>query len=406
MPEFKYTASDTDGVINSNTIIADNEEEVLITLRRENLTLINLQELEEAKVTFVDKVFNRVSNDDKGQFLEYFASMLEAGLSVSDVLQAFYEDLDKPQLRLFVKNTQYGIRNGKQLSECFADHPDLFPPLYTGMVKVGEASGTLAQSLRQLAEQIDKSNKLKSKVRNSMIYPAVLMFALVAIVIILLVVVFPRLEEFFVDAGLELPPLTAFLLALSQALTRYWFIVTALLVGGIYAYRRAMKSSPQFKMFMGRLFLRIPIFGGINKTTNVALFTRTFGSLLSSGVNVLEAADVVRESLTNPVYKSIIDVMKEDLSKGNTIADTMKKYPKYFSPFEIRVLYISDRTGTLSKGLGNVAVFYEEKLFSMLAGLSTAIEPIILLVMGVVVAVIAVAVITPIYQLLSGVEGV
>ncbi len=129
MPEFKYTASDSDGVIVGTTMIAENEEEVISNIKRQNMTLINLKEIEEAKVSFSDKLFNRVSNADKAQFLEYFASMLEAGLSVTDVLQAFYEDLDKPMLRKFVKDTQYGIRNGKQLSECFEDYPELFPAL-------------------------------------------------------------------------------------------------------------------------------------------------------------------------------------------------------------------------------------------------------------------------------------
>ncbi len=238
-----------------------------------------------------------------------------------------------------------------------------------------------------------------------MIYPAVLIFALVAIVIILLVVVFPRLEEFFADANLELPALTQMLLGLSRLLINQWYIFIGATVGGLWAFKRANKN-PKFQSQLGKFLLRVPIFGPINRSTNVALFSRTFGSLLESGVNVLEAADVVQQSLTNKVYKDIIDTMKDDLSKGNTLADTMKKYPQYFSPFEIRVLYISDRTGTISQGLLNVAKFYEDKLFTLLTGLSTAIEPIILLVMGLVVAVVAVSVITPIYELLGGVENV
>src|SRR5690349_13137704 len=125
MPEYKFTASNSDGVITSSTLVAENEEEVLITMKRQDMTLINLKELQDTENSFVDKYFKKVTNIDKAQFLEYFASMLQAGLSVSDVLQAFYEDLEKPMLRKFVKDTQTAIRNGKQLSEAFAAHPEL-----------------------------------------------------------------------------------------------------------------------------------------------------------------------------------------------------------------------------------------------------------------------------------------
>jgi len=405
MPEFKYTASDPDGVINSTTVIAENEEEVLTDIQRNDLTIINITELEEAKVTFSDKLFNRVSNNDKAQFLEYFASMLEAGLPVSEVLQAFYEDLDKPMLRKFVKDTQYGIRNGKPLSECFEDYPDLFPALYVGMIRVGEASGTLAKSLRQLADQLKRSNKLRGKVKAAMAYPAVLILGMTGVILVLMVVVFPKLEGFFVDAGLDLPIQTRIMIDLGKFTANYWYLWMSAIAGAIFFYTKVRKR-PKVQNFLGRLMLRIPIFGPINKNMNVALFARTFGSLLESGVNILESTDVVQKSLSNQVYINIMDTIREDLEKGNTLADTMKKYPKNFSPFEIRVLYISDRTGTIAQGLLSVAEFYENKLFNMLSGLSSAIEPIILLAMGVVIAIIALSVITPIYQLMGGVESV
>lgn len=405
MAEYKYIATNEEGVVHTGTMLAENEEDVEVNLEKDNLILVNLKLIPDAKESFLDGILHGVSSNDKAQFLEYFASMLEAGLSVSDVLQAFYEDLDKPRLRKFVKDTQYGVRNGKKLSECFEDYPDMFPKLYSGMIKVGEASGTLAQSLRHLANQLKKTNELNAKVKNAMIYPVILVIALFFVITVLLLVVFPRIEGFFTDAGLELPPLTLALLSLSQLISNNLLIVVMLLVAAFFGYKRANKN-PKFRLFKSKLILRLPILGPLNRAINVAVFARTFGSLLASGVNILEAVEVVRVSLGNQVYADIMAQMKEDIAVGNTIADIMQKYPKNFSPFEIRVLSISERTGQVATGLQNIAEFYESKLYNLLAGLSSTIEPLLLIFMGGIVAVIAISVITPIYQLLADVSTI
>lgn len=404
MAEYKYTATNADGVIVSNTVLAENEEEVEIQLHKENLQLVNLRLIPEARESSLSGLLHRVNNTDKAQFLEYFASMLESGLSINDVLQAFYEDLDKPDLRKFVKETQYSLRNGKSLSECFAAYPKLFPELYVGMVKVGEASGTLAQSLRQLATQLKKSNELTGKVRNAMIYPIILVVALTAVITILVIVVFPKLEDFFSSSNLELPALTQFVISISRFATNYWYIIIGGIALLVFTYKQMMKEK-RFRIMRSKLMLKIPIFGSLNRTVNVALFARTFGSLLSTGVNILESADVVKATLSNDVYKDIMDDIRQDISVGNTLADSMKKHPENFSPFEIRVLSISDRTGEVAEGLNNVAEFYEQKVYGLLSGLSSAIEPVLLLSMGGIVVAIALAVITPIYQLLSSVNA-
>lgn len=406
MPEFKYTVSDAKGVISSKTILAENADEVKSMLAKDSLSLIFMQELPEARETLWDRYFHPVSNDDKAQFLEYFASMLESGLSVSDVLQAFYEDLDKPLLRQFIKDTQYGVRNGKKLSECFGDYPQLFPKLYVGMLEVGEASGTLAASLKQLSVQLKKSNEIKSKVRNAMIYPAIIITALTIVVVGMLVVVFPKLEEFFGDSNMELPAFTQMFLNISHFMTGYWYIILATIAIAILLYRNASRTSHNFRVWRSKFMLRVPIFGNLNKTTNVAIFSRTLGSLLSSGVHILESLEVVQNSLSNQIYIDIVEGLKADVAKGNSLADSMKKYPNYFNSFEIRVISISDRTGTIAEGLLSIADFYETRLYGLLAGVSSAMEPLLLIFMGGMVVSVALAVITPIYQLLSNVNSV
>ncbi|MBL8014783.1 MAG: type II secretion system F family protein [Candidatus Doudnabacteria bacterium] len=406
MGEYKYTATTSEGVIVSNVVLADTEDEVRALIDKEGLFLVNLRLLPEAKESFTDKFLKRVSETDKAQFLEYFASMLESGLSINEALEAFYEDLDKPLLRKFVKDTELSLRNGRKLSECFEAYPKLFPPLYVGMVKVGEATGTLAESLRHLANQLKKSNELKSKVRNAMIYPIILFTTLFTVIFVLLVFVFPKVQEFFGSSGLELPVFTRVLISLSDLVRNNFIFVALLAAVGIYAYRTASKRSENFRLRRSRFMLKFPIIGGINKSLNVALFARTFGSLLSSGVNILESVDVVRDSLKNESYKQVLVTIKEDLTVGNTLADSLKKYPHLFSPFEVRVLSISERTGEVAKGLTNIAEFYEARVSTLLGGLSAAIEPVMLLFMGGVVVAVALSVITPIFQLLSGVNSI
>ncbi len=404
MAEFKYTATNPDGIIMSETLVAESEEEVILILSKDNLELINIQELEEAQESLFDRIFNRVTNTDKAQFLEYFASMLEAGLTVDDALQAFYEDLDKPLLRKFVKETQYKVRNGKALSDCFLDFPEIFSPMFSGMIRVGETGGTLDNSFKQLAIQVKKSNAIRSKVRNAMMYPALLMIVMLGLATMLVMFVFPRLEEFFLDTGLELPGLTRAILDASALFRNYWYVLIILFFGFNYLRKYLLKKQA-VREKLGKWALKVPIFGSLNRTTNVALFTRILGTLLTSGVNILESLDVLKLSMGNASYSSLIDSIKEDITKGNSLADSIKKFPDHFAPFEIRVLSISDRTGGVAEGLSNIAEFYETKLFDMLAGLSATLEPVMLIVMGGAIAVLALSVITPIYSLLGGIDG-
>lgn len=403
MAEYKYIATTKNGTRVSDSIVAESEEDVELQLSRDGMQVVNIKLIPEAKETFLDKIFNKVSNADKAQFLEYFASMLEAGLTISDVLQAFYEDLDKPLLRKFIRDTQYNIRNGKRLSECFAAYPQLFPQMYEGMIKVGEASGTLAESLTTLALQLKKQNEIVGKVRNAMIYPTILVVALTSVVIVLIVFVFPEIQKFFKDAHLELPPITLFMLSLSYFIRTYWYLIIGTIAGGVTIYRQAMKNS-KFRRKQSDLILRAPIIGPIQRNMNVALFARTLGSLLSSGVNILESMDVVYDSLSSQTYKEIVKKLKADVEVGIPLADSMKNFSQYFSPFEIRVISISERTGETAKGLKNIAEFYENKLFALLGGISSAIEPVILIFMGGMVVMVALSVITPLYQLLANVQ--
>lgn len=403
MPEYKYTAADIEGHIKSDLILADNEEEVRLQLKRQNLDVITIVSIPDAEETTFDKMFNKVSTQDKAVFLEYFASMLESGLTVSDALQAFYEDLDKPKLRKFVKDAQQNIRNGQELSKSFEAYEDLFPKMYAGMIKVGEASGTLDKSLRQLAEQLKKTNEIKGKVKNAMIYPTVIITAMVLMVTGLIVFVIPQIAGFFDEVGLELPFLTQLLVDLSSIMQNYWFIIIPGLVVGFIAFGRVRKTE-NFKRWWGKVSLRLPVIGPIFRAQNVALFARTFGSLLSSGVNILEALDVVADSLDNQLYVNITKGLKEDIAKGNTLSDSLQKYSQHFAPFELRVIAISERTGKIAEGMMSVAVFYEAKLFGLLEGLSAALEPLILIFMGGIVALIAMAIIVPIFQIVGNIE--
>lgn len=404
MPEYKYTAADIEGAIKTDLMLADNEEDVRFQLKKQNLDVINITLIPDAEESFTDKIFKKVNTQDKAVFLEYFASMLESGLTVSDSLQAFYEDLDKPKLRKFIKDSQQSIRNGENLSDTFEKYPDLFPKMYSGMIKVGEASGTLDKSLRQLADQLKKTNEIKGKVKNAMIYPAVIMTAMFVMVVGLVIFVVPQIAGFFDQVGMDLPFLTQLLVDLSAFLNNYWWFVLPATIGGIWGFRKIAKTQG-FKNWWGKVSLKIPVFGPMLRTQNVALFMRTFGSLLISGVNILEALDVVAESLDNQVYVDIAIGLKEDVTKGNALSDSIQKYANYFAPFELRVLSISERTGKIAEGLLSVAEFYEQKLFGLLEGLSSALEPLILIIMGGVVALIAMAIIVPIFQLVSSVEN-
>lgn len=403
MPEYKYTAADIEGHISTDLILADNEEEVRLQLKRSNMDVISIVTIPDAEETTFDKMFNKVSTQDKAIFLEYFASMLESGLTVSDALQAFYEDLDKPKLRQFIKDAQQNIRNGQELSKSFEAYEDLFPKMYAGMIKVGEASGTLDKSLRQLAEQLKKTNEIKGKVKNAMIYPVVIMSAMTLMVTGLIVFVIPQIAGFFDEVGLDLPFLTKLLLDMSSFMQTYWYIIIPALGAGAFGFGKFRKTDT-FKLWWGKVSLKIPVIGPIFKAQNVALFARTFGALLSSGVNILEALDVVADSLDNKIYVDIVLGLKEDISKGNTLSDSLQKYSDSFAPFEMRVISISERTGKIAEGMMSVAVFYEAKLFGLLEGLSAALEPLILLAMGGIVALIAMAIIVPIFQIVGGIE--
>lgn len=402
MADYKYSASSSDGKVKNGTLKASSQEEALTMLAAQSLVPLSIQSVEETTKTDGKKA--KVKLIDKQIFFDHLSQMLVAGLSLTDILDALKDDTESKSFKVVIENLKYNIETGSTLSSGMAKYPKIFDNLSVKIIEIGEVSGTLSESAKQLAIQLKKSYELRAKVKGAMTYPAIILSMMLAIGTGLLVFVIPTLGTFFTQSNLKMPLTTQLLIDLSTFVKNDFFFIVIFIVGCIIGMRLLLRQ-PKIKRLTDRIILKTPIIGGISYRLNIVIFTRTLSSLLTSGVSITEALSICSEALSNSVYKDIALVCKNEVEKGVNLSDVMKKYPKTFSGLTVRMVAVGDKTGTTPQMLLNVSKFYQKQVDNTLGNISTIIEPIMMFIMGAGVLFLAVSVITPIYQLTSGISN-
>jgi type IV pilus assembly protein PilC len=340
-----------------------------------------------------------VSLQDKVFFAENLRVMVHAGLSITEGLNTLALQAESKHFRRVLLYVKENVESGRLLSQGLAKFPKVFPPVFTNMIQIGEVSGTLENVLGELSTQMSKDYELRAKVRGAMTYPIVVLVAMVGITVGLLVFVLPKLLEAFKDFGdVKLPLATRILMFTSDFVQAHGIAVLLACISLGVAFYLAARTSLG-RNLLHRFYLRAPILGPISRKVNLARFSRTVSGLLHTDIPVVQSLNVTASVLGNVHYREATLDCAERIKKGETIAQTLTRYPKLFPPIVVQMVMVGERSGMVDSLLADVAKFYEGQVDQTLDNLSSIIEPVLILMLGVMVGGIAIAVIAPTYSL-------
>jgi type IV pilus assembly protein PilC len=398
MITFSYQARDMSGKIVSGIQDALNEDNAVTSLMSRGLMVLSLQQ--KAAASKSKKKTWTVKETDLVLFTRQLSTMIEAGISLVQALTALYDQCDpkrQKSLRHIISDITTRVQGGETLNESIAKHPRVFDRLFVSMVKAGECGGLLAEILDRLAGFLEASARLRKKVKSAMTYPVIVICIAFAITTFLIVKVVPIFGEIFKDFGSKLPAPTQFLIDVSDFMRGEWYYLI-LGAGGIFFGLRFFLRSSGGKKFADRWKLKLPIFGPLIHKICMSRFSRTFAQLIRSGVPILEVLDIVGGASGNHVIESSIKGVSDDVEKGDNLSVALSKKP-IFPPMMLRMVAAGEATGKIDTMLEKMADFWDEEIEAMLDALTSLIEPLLIVFLGVIVGGIVIAMFLPIFKL-------
>ena len=406
MPKFLYTVKNiTNGETSGGEMEAKDEKTLAQDLRAQGLLVTSLKQTEEEpilQVKFFDR-FKSVPLKEKMTFTRNLSVMISSGLTVSRAVQNLNIQTRNKTFKNILQSVYDDVQSGKTLSEGLGRFPTVFSELFVNMVYVGEVSGNLEEVLDILALQLEKENDLLSKVRGALIYPAVILMAMIGIGILMLVYILPKITGVFKDMNVELPVTTQAIMALSDFLRSHSFISIGIIVAIVLAVKM-FSNTHAGKHFFGFVFVHTPIIGNIVIKVNCARFARIYSSLLKSGISVVNGLTIVSKTLSNVYYKKALTEAVAEIQKGVELSKVIAKYPDYFPILLTQILEVGEETGKTESVLQRLATFYEEEVSQITKNMSSIIEPILMLLIGSAVGFFAVAMLQPMYSVLENIK--
>jgi general secretion pathway protein F len=339
----------------------------------------------------------RPSSADIAVMTRQLATLVRAGVPLVESIAALVDQVEKETLVRVLTALGEALKEGTAFATCLAQHPKVFPPLYINMVAAGEASGTLETVLERLADFMEGQARLKGKLVSALAYPVLMTLIATLLVGALMVGVVPKVTSMFESLQQELPWYTALLIFVSDTLRAYWWLLFGVLGAAIYGFRR-WRSTPKGRLAWDKFMLRVPIFGRLNLLVAVARFARTLSTLLASGVALLSAMDIVKSVLGNAQLEAVVKDAISSIREGESIADPLRR-SGYFPPMVTHMIAVGERSGQLEQMLQNVSRTYEADVETKVTTLTSLLEPLIIVVMGGMVAFIAMSIIMPLVQM-------
>jgi general secretion pathway protein F len=345
----------------------------------------------------------RVKVSELAEITRQLATLLKAAIPIVDVLGAVSKQTENPKLQLIMAEVRRAVTEGKSLALAMGEHPAVFSSLYVNMVKAGETSGNLDLVFNRLADLTENQAKLKSRLVGTMIYPIIMMVVGTGIIMLLMLFVVPKLTEMFAEMGGQLPPLTVGMIAISEFLQKWWWAVLGGIVGWSAWFTR-WKRTVKGKARWDGMVLKMPLFGSLTRLVAVARFSRTLGTLLTSGVPIVAALDIVRHVVGNETLSAVVEESRIAVQEGKSLAQPLEKSGE-FPAMMVHMVAVGEQSGSLEDMLSNVASAYEVQVDSRITTMTALLEPVMILSMGVVVALIVFAVLMPMLQMNELLKG-
>jgi type IV pilus assembly protein PilC len=398
MITFSYQARDMSGKIVSGVQDALNEDNAVTSLMSRGLMVLSLQQKSVASKS--RKKTWTVKETDLVLFTRQLSTMIEAGISLVQALTALYDQCDpkrQKSLRHIISDVTTRVQGGETFHESIAKHPRVFDRLFVSMVKAGEHGGLLAEILDRLAGFLEASARLRKKIKSAMTYPVIVICIAMAITTFLIVKVVPIFGEIFADFGSKLPAPTQFLIDVSDFMRGQWYFIILGIGGTIFGIRTFLRST-RGKQLWDRWKLKLPVFGPLVHKICMSRFARTFAQLIRSGVPILEVLDIVGGASGNHVVETSIKAVSSDVEKGDNLSVALSKRP-IFPPMMLRMVAAGEATGKIDTMLEKMADFWDEEIEALLDALTSLIEPMLIVFLGVIVGGIVIAMFLPIFKL-------
>lgn len=404
MPTYFYTAKSQDGKEKSGKVEVASEHELAQQLRQEGFFLTSVVSESVRKEASIGKrvsrFFSSVSIVEKMILARHLSAMIKAGLPLDRGLRVLAAQSKSPRFRQVLSEIEQKIRGGKPFSDSLAEYPDVFPELFISMVRVGEATGKLDEVLENLSVQMGKDHELRSRVRGAMIYPAVIISLMIAIGILMMIMVVPKLSSAFQEMNLSLPVTTKIVIGISQFLSNNLILGLGIIVIVIVLIRLASKTESG-KRFLDFLFLKLPVISDLSRKVNSAIFARNLSLTIDAGVPINQALKIVANTMSNSLFRQSLLVIADGMQKGESMSDLLRNFSDIYPVMVVQMVEVGETTGSLSDTLRNLAEFYEEEVTNITKNLSSIIEPALMIIVGIVVGFFAISIIQPIYSLVG-----
>lgn len=399
MPYFNYTIRDANGQTRQGKVEAPNAEELKKRLQAEGLQVLEVTEDRKAPRVPAGG-YGRVKLSDLAIFSRQFSTMLDAGVSLIRCLDVLQAQTNNARLRKILIDLSARVESGESLSRSMARHPKAFSQLIIGLIRAGEVGGVLEESLQRIAGFLEKDVELRRKIRSALTYPVIVLLAAIGIVIFLVTWLVPQFAELFKELGIkEMPAMTQFLIDLSALFTQRWYVVVLSVIAILIAYKLFV-STRVGRRVADRVKLRIPVFGPLHHKIVMARFSRTMGTLLASGVPILQAMETVAGVVGNSVVSDAVIESRSRIREGEKIADPLQR-SKMFSPMVVHMISVGEESGSLDHMLNKIADFYENEVEMTIASLTAAIEPVMIVLLGFIVGFIVIAMFLPMIEVIS-----
>ncbi len=398
MEKFKYKVKDKEGKTLQGLVEASNIIQAAKILRERGFLVISLMPKPESLTTQVRRGLGRITIQDKANFTRQLSTMINAGLTITEAL-SILENQASPAMSQLISDVIREVEGGGNLADALEKHPKVFDQIYVTLIRSGETAGVLDKVLLRLADNLEKQSEFRRKIKGAMVYPIIVVGGMIVVIAIMVIFVIPKLTLVYEEFQAELPITTRFLIALSKFASRFWWLAAAIL-GGLVFLVKLLSQRPEFKKQFDQILFKLPIVGKLRKAMMLTEFTRTLGLLIGSGILIVEAIEVTCKSLGSPNYEEKMKETSKEVEKGLPLAAALAR-TEIFPPILPEMVAVGEETGKLDEVLGKVSAYFEQEADAAVKGLTTAIEPIIMIVLGVGVGFLMISIIMPIYSLTS-----
>jgi len=388
---FEWEGKDRNGKPVRGETRAQGENQVNATLRRQGIVPVKIKKRRMSSG-------KRIKPKDIAIFTRQLATMMKAGVPLLQSFDIVGRGNPNPNVTRLLNDIRTDVETGTSLSSAFRKHPLYFDSLYCNLIEAGEAAGILEDLLDRLATYMEKTEALKSKIKSALMYPTAVIIVAFVVVAVIMIFVIPSFKEVFSSFGADLPAPTMFVIAMSEFFVEYWWLIFGGLGGAIYFFMQAWRRNERVQRFMDRLLLKMPIFGVLIEKSVVARWTRTLATMFGAGVPLVEALDSVGGAAGNSVYAIATEKIQQDVSTGISLTTAMSNV-NIFPSMVLQMCAIGEESGSIDHMLGKAADFYESEVDDMVAGISSLMEPIIIVVLGTVIGGIVVSMYLPIFKL-------